>query len=357
MVDCGHSSDFCKPRSCFLMLVIVWSRPAYSSIIFDLLELAINILTTAYAVLSASQSSCLLHAYAIGILNCVDAALVPLHTRPTARMRLSSYKKCFRVALIVSNGRNKAQLTLVLLPQYQFLALDENISVIPISTTSRFYLRVRLGSVVGIALVFYARGCEFDSCPAGQVPPGASSMAAVVRNGSSYSFSRRRTAPIEIHRQLCQVYGPNIMSKQMMRRWCRQFSEGRQSVHDEERSGRPSLINDDRVELVRQCIMKNRRFTITELSSHFPQISRSLLHEIVTKHLLFKKVCASDFHVFLHLKKFLSSGERFGNDEELKTSVTRWFHSQAAELYDRGIQKLIPRYDKCLNSDGGYVEK
>ncbi|XP_069675716.1 UDP-glucosyltransferase 2-like [Periplaneta americana] len=37
----------------------------------------------------------------------------------------------------------------------------------------------------------------------------------------------------------------------------------------------------------------------------------------------------SDFHVFLHLKKLLSSDERFGNDEELKTSVTRWFHSQA----------------------------
>ncbi|KAJ4444031.1 hypothetical protein ANN_05820 [Periplaneta americana] len=32
-------------------------------------------------------------------------------------MRLSSYKKCFPVALIVSNGRNKTQLTLVLLPQ------------------------------------------------------------------------------------------------------------------------------------------------------------------------------------------------------------------------------------------------
>ncbi|KAJ4437194.1 hypothetical protein ANN_17329 [Periplaneta americana] len=44
--------------------------------------------------------------------------------------------------------------------------------------------------------------------------------------------------------------------------------------------------------LVRQCIMENRRFTITELSSHFPQISRSLLHEIVIKHLLFKKMCA-----------------------------------------------------------------
>ncbi|XP_069680131.1 histone-lysine N-methyltransferase SETMAR-like isoform X2 [Periplaneta americana] len=86
--------------------------------------------------------------------------------------------------------------------------------------------------------------------------------------------------------------GRNIMSKRMVRRWCRQFSEGRQSVLDEERSGRPSLINDDRVKLVRQCIMENRRFTITELSSHFLQISRSLLHEIVTNNLLFKKVCA-----------------------------------------------------------------
>ncbi|GFX99960.1 histone-lysine N-methyltransferase SETMAR [Trichonephila clavipes] len=31
----------------------------------------------------------------------------------------------------------------------------------------------------------------------------------------------------------------------------------------------------------------------------------------------------SDFHVLLHLKKFLSYSKRFGNDEELKTSVTR----------------------------------
>ncbi|GFW24432.1 uncharacterized protein TNCV_606731 [Trichonephila clavipes] len=123
--------------------------------------------------------------------------------------------------------------------------------------------------------------------PAGQVPPRASSVVAVVRNGSSYSFSHR-------------------------------LREGRQSVHDEERSGRPSLINADLVEPVRQHVMENRRFTITELSSQFPQTSRSLLHEIATKHLLFKK---------------------------LKTSVTRWFHSQAAEFYHRVIQKLVPRFD------------
>ncbi|KFM58739.1 Histone-lysine N-methyltransferase SETMAR, partial [Stegodyphus mimosarum] len=64
-----------------------------------------------------------------------------------------------------------------------------------------------------------------------------------------------------------------------------------------------------------------------------------------------------DFHVFSQLKKFRSTAENFAIDEDLKTSVTYWFHSQAAEFYDRGIQKLIPKYDKYLNSGGGYVEK
>jgi len=54
-------------------------------------------------------------------------------------------------------------------------------------------------------------------------------------------------------------------------------------------------------------------FTITDLSLHFPQISRTLLYDIVS--------------------------------------------SQAAALYEEGIQKLVPRYDKCLNSGCEYVKK
>ena len=90
---------------------------------------------------------------------------------------------------------------------------------------------------------------------------------------------------IEIHRQLCQVYETNVIRKQMVRRWCRQFIAGQQHVHDEERSGRPSIITDDLVKLVPERIMENRRFTITELSSHFLQISHSLVQKIVTEHL------------------------------------------------------------------------
>ncbi|GFV76723.1 hypothetical protein TNCV_4729431 [Trichonephila clavipes] len=46
------------------------------------------------------------------------------------------------------------------------------------------------------------------------------------------------------------------MNKQMVLRWCRQFFEGRQIVHDEECSGLPQLINDDLFELVRQRVIQ-----------------------------------------------------------------------------------------------------
>jgi hypothetical protein len=37
--------------------------------------------------------------------------------------------------------------------------------------------------------------------------------------------------------------------------------------------------------------------------------------------------------------------------------VKTWLSSMAADFFDTGIQKLIPRYDKCLNSGREYVEK
>ena len=73
-------------------------------------------------------------------------------------------------------------------------------------------------------------------------------------------------APIEIPCQLCQVYGPNVMSKQIVRRWCRQFTAGGQHLHEEDHIERSSTIMEDFVELVRERIMVNRRFTIKKLN-------------------------------------------------------------------------------------------
>jgi hypothetical protein len=64
----------------------------------------------------------------------------------------------------------------------------------------------------------------------------------------------------------------------------------------------------------------------------------------------------SNYHLFTYLKNWLRS-QRFGNTEELMEGVKTWLGSQTAEFFATDIQRLIPRYDKCLNSSGDYDEK
>jgi len=55
----------------------------------------------------------------------------------------------------------------------------------------------------------------------------------------------RNVLPSEIHHQTFQVYGDNAMSDGMVRKWVRLFNEGWENVHDEARSGCPSLVQAD----------------------------------------------------------------------------------------------------------------
>jgi hypothetical protein len=61
-------------------------------------------------------------------------------------------------------------------------------------------------------------------------------------------------------------------------------------------------------------------------------------------------------HLFLHLKKFLLA-ERCSSDDEVKTTVQHWVKTLAADFFDKGIQKPVPQYDKCLNLGDDYVKK
>ena len=95
-------------------------------------------------------------------------------------------------------------------------------------------------------------------------------------------LNARNVLPSEIHHQICQVYGDNAMSDGMVRKWVWMFNEGWETVHNEARSGRPSLVNDDLVHKVNERVHDDRCFTISDLSLHFPQISRTLLYDIVS---------------------------------------------------------------------------
>jgi len=45
------------------------------------------------------------------------------------------------------------------------------------------------------------------------------------------------------------------------------------------------------------------------------------------------------------------------NDDEVQEEVKTWFKGLVADFYDSGIQKLVPRLNKCLDNAGDYVEK
>jgi len=64
----------------------------------------------------------------------------------------------------------------------------------------------------------------------------------------------------------------------------------------------------------------------------------------------------SDYHLFLHLKKFLG-GKLFDDDDDRKDAVQKWLTSQPAAFHEEVIQKHVTRYEKCLNNGGEYVER
>ena len=129
--------------------------------------------------------------------------------------------------------------------------------------------------------------------------------------------------PDPARKLICQVYGDNAMSDGMVRKWVRMFNEGPENVHDEARSGRPSLVNDDLVRKVFERVGDDRRFTISDLSLHFPQISRTLLYSTIL------------YSMTLSVVANIAGGR----------------------ILCGGYTKTCPHYDKCINNGGEYVEK
>lgn len=49
--------------------------------------------------------------------------------------------------------------------------------------------------------------------------------------------------------------------------------------------------------------------------------------------------------------------QHFGNDDEVKETVRQWLRCQPDSFFRLGIENLVVRWDKCLNTLGDYVEK
>ena len=60
------------------------------------------------------------------------------------------------------------------------------------------------------------------------------------------------------------------MNRTSLLKWCRDFKNSRTSVHDDQRSGRPSMT-DKIVERIEDALREDRRLTVDELPAIFPQ--------------------------------------------------------------------------------------
>lgn len=62
-------------------------------------------------------------------------------------------------------------------------------------------------------------------------------------------LNKKGEAPAEVLCQILSVFGDD-MSRQNVAKWRHEFDAGRRDIHDEQRTGRPSLIVDDFVQKV-----------------------------------------------------------------------------------------------------------
>ncbi|KAG8230543.1 hypothetical protein J437_LFUL008366 [Ladona fulva] len=86
-------------------------------------------------------------------------------------------------------------------------------------------------------------------------------------------------------------------------------------------------------------------------------IKDKLSHDTSPRHPPYSPDLApSDFHLFGPMKKFLA-GQHFVRDGEVKSAVCRWLYSQQTDFFEQGILKLVPRWEKCVEKIGDYVEK
>ncbi|UYV70498.1 hypothetical protein LAZ67_7003341 [Cordylochernes scorpioides] len=88
------------------------------------------------------------------------------------------------------------------------------------------------------------------------------------------------------------VYDLDCIDIKNVRKWCREFNEGRINVHDEQRSGRPSLP-ESTVARIDEMVCANRRITLEEIEDGLNEdCSHFSVHKIVSETLGYRKVSA-----------------------------------------------------------------
>ncbi len=87
-------------------------------------------------------------------------------------------------------------------------------------------------------------------------------IRAIIR----YLRSKKKCAA-EIYREIIATYGSHVIDARNVRGWVKMFDEGRTSIFDDERSGRPiTAKTSTNVQRVQNLIFENCRIRIVDIA-------------------------------------------------------------------------------------------
>ncbi|KAG5307565.1 MOS1T transposase, partial [Pseudoatta argentina] len=193
--------------------------------------------------------------------------------------------------------------------------------------------------------------------------------------------------PVEVYNEVKTAYGDKGMNRTSVFKWCREFKNGRTSVHDDQRSGRPSILTDDIVEkILLLCIWWDQQGVIlsTSIDAFESSLKKKtaaihdkviLLHdnarpyvakpvktylgtlkwEVLPHPLYSPDIAPSDFHLFRSMAHGLAD-RRFHSYEEAQKWIDSWIASKDMSFFRRGIHVPPERWEKVVSSDGQYFK-
>ncbi|XP_014785636.1 protein GVQW3-like [Octopus bimaculoides] len=105
-------------------------------------------------------------------------------------------------------------------------------------------------------------------------------------------FYLKSRIPKETFNEMKEVYGDDLPSYEVVKRWYRQFKCGRISVKTAPNPGRPySTSDDDTIHKVGSTFLKDHRITIRQLAQEM-KINVGSVEKIIHDHLHMRKLSA-----------------------------------------------------------------
>ena len=176
-----------------------------------------------------------------------------------------------------------------------------------------------------------------------------------------------------------KAYGDAALSRTTIFEWHKRFREGRESVKDDERSGRPTTSRtDDNIAAVDKMVKEDRKVTsrlIADTLGIPKTVVLRILREDLKKRIspgafgsnnstvsgsktsrnVLARLVSPDYFLFPKVKLQLK-GARFDTIEGIQKAVTDQLNKISAEDFSNAMKKLETRANLCITANGSYFE-